>query len=329
MDKWVKANNWVGSNIFLVVFFAVTLGLFVPIPHFRYTKETVMVIFAYITFVTSLSTGFSDFIRVLKKPWVPLWILLLLHFVFPVFAWLAGNLFYPADYMTRMGLLIIASIPCAVTSILWTSMSGGNVAVTIMAVTIDTIAAPVLLPFLYMFLIGKVIEIDYMGMMLQLVCMVTIPSIAGMLINDAANGRLDGFAKGIGGLTSKLALFFVVFFNAITVAPEIVWVPALIKMLFVVFSLVIGGFLLGYFGSHIFKTRAKELIITMMYSVGMRNISFGLVLAMTYFPASVAIPVTLAVLFQQPTAAVVSHIIKRTILSAPDSGTTPESGTHA
>ncbi len=311
MNKWGRANDWVGRHLFYVVVSAVLMGLFIPIPQLRYTKEIVVGIFAYITFVTSLGTGLKKFLSVLKKPTIPLWILILAHLVVPAAAWIYGSLFYAGDSMMRLGLLIIASIPLAVTSVLWTSIVGGNIAVAIMVVTIDTLIAPVLLPVLFIIFVGTDIQIDYMSMVLQLFLMVTIPSVAGMLITDAAKGKLDNFAKGVGGLTSRLALFFVVFFNSAVVAPEIIWSASLVKTFLVVFLLVVSGYAIGYLGSFALKERNKEIIMTTIFSVGMRNISFGLVLAIAYFPSSVGIPVTLASIFQQPTAALISYIYRR------------------
>lgn len=42
-----------------------------------------------------------------------------------------------------------------------------------------------------------------------------------------------------------------------------------------------------------------------------RNINFGFVLAMTYFPTAVAIPVTLASVYNQPLASVITWLFNR------------------
>lgn len=119
-------------------------------------------------------------------------------------------------------------------------------------------------------------------------------------------------AWGIGNLfTSKLALFLVVFFNASAVAPEILWSVSLLKMLLIILMLVTCGYGLGYVGSLLLNHRRRATVVTMVYNVGMRNISFGSVLTMAYFPASVAIPITLAMIFQQPMAAAVSYLFNR------------------
>ena len=68
---------------------------------------------------------------------------------------------------------------------------------------------------------------------------------------------------------------------------------------------------LGYIGSYALRNRSPQNMMSMVFSVGMRNISFGSVLAVTYFPALVAVPVTLGMLYQQPLAALVAFLNKR------------------
>lgn len=45
-----------------------------------------------------------------------------------------------------------------------------------------------------------------------------------------------------------------------------------------------------------------------------RNVSVGLVLALTYFPPSVSIPITMFILFQQPVAAAIPFLFKNNIV---------------
>ena len=49
----------------------------------------------------------------------------------------------------------------------------------------------------------------------------------------------------------------------------------------------------------------------MMFSGGMRNISAGAVLAISYFPPAVAVPVVLGMLFQQTLASLYGFAIDR------------------
>src|SRR5262249_11550795 len=64
-------------------------------------------------------------VRVLARPWPALWALVLSFGALPAGAWLAGALLSTPDF--RIGLLIVASVPCTLASaVLWTRMAGGD-----------------------------------------------------------------------------------------------------------------------------------------------------------------------------------------------------------
>ncbi len=306
-----RGNEWLGKRMFFVVLSALLLGFVLSIPKNPASANISIGLFAYMTFVTALGISFKDFVRVLRNPGVVIWMLFLVHIAMPILAWGMGSLFYQDSYFTRLGLLMGAAIPIGVTSVIWTSVANGDIALALVAVTMDTIVSPVLLPAFIFLVAGKAVHIDFVHMLVELLWMITIPSTLGMIVNDLTHQRLANFTSSVGGLTSKFALFLVVFINASAVAPEISWSFSLGKMLLVILSLVICGYSLGYVGSLVLSNRKRAIVVTMVYNVGMRNIAFGSVLAIAYFPASVAIPITLAMIFQQPMAAVVSYLFNR------------------
>lgn len=308
---FARGNEWLGRRMFFVVLSALMFGFAISIPKTPAIAGISIGLFAYMTFITALGISMKKFIMVLRRPWVAIWMLFLVHIAMPILAYGIGSFFYQDSYFTRLGFLISASIPIGVTSVIWTSVVNGDVALALVAVTMDTIISPVLIPAIIFLVAGKTVHINYGHMLVGLLWMVTIPSFLGMIVNDLTHNRLHDFTQSVGGVTSKLALFLVVFLNAAAIAPEINWNVSLIKMLCVILLLVASGYALGYAGSFLLSHRKKGTIITMVYNVGMRNISFGAVLAMAYFPASVAIPITLGMLFQQPLAAIAAFLLKR------------------
>jgi len=160
-------------------------------------------------------------------------------------------------------------------------------------------------------MIGQTIDINYGKMVIDLMLMVTVPSIIGMLLHDRTDGKVAVFAKSLGGATSKLALFLVIMINSAVVMPQITWDLSILKTLFLTLFIVSAGFSVGYLGSFALKERTQGTILTMIYNVGIRNNACGLVIALTYFPPKVAIPITLSILYQQPLATVISHLYKR------------------
>jgi BASS family bile acid:Na+ symporter len=311
LDIFARCNSWLSQRMFFVVLTALLCGFVSPLPKEPVLNTLAVFLFAYMTFITALDTNYKDFIHVLARPWITLWMLLLIHGVMPVIAWLIGLLFYPHSDLTRLGFLIAASIPIGVTSVIWTSIAKGNVPLALVAVTADTLVSPFLLPVLLLLVAGQTVHLDYSQMLVELLLMVTIPSFLGMAVNALTHERLKRFSQSIGGFTSKLGLFAVIFINASAIAPEINWNLSLIKMLLAILAMSVSGYYLGFAGSYALKERTRETVATMVYNVGMRNIAFGSVLAIAYFPPAVAIPVTLGMLYQQPLAAAISHLFQR------------------
>lgn len=310
-DYFIKLNGWLGRNMFLVVLTGLLLGFIVKLPDSATLRKLVITLFAYMTFVTALGTSLKDFLKVLRQPWIPLWVLVLVHLVTPLTAWIVGMTFYPDEPYIRIGYLIGASIPIGVTSIIWTALVNGDMAISLVAVTLDTFVVPLVLPLFFKLFIGQTVQLNYLEMIGELSLMVTLPSIVGMLLHDVTNGQVVRFSKSIGGATSKLSLLFVILINASLVAPQMVWDLAMVKTLLVTLLIVSTGYFVGYLGSYVLKERTREAILTMVYNVGIRNNACGLVLALTYFPPAAAIPITLAILYQQPLATIIPHIFKK------------------
>ncbi|TCL32685.1 putative Na+-dependent transporter [Anaerospora hongkongensis] len=304
-------NDWLSSHMFLVVLFALFMGFFLQLPASPVTRFLVIALFGYMTFITSLSISFTKFIEVLRQPWIPLWTLSLIHFITPLAAWLVGRLLYPDDFLIRIGYLICACIPVGVTSVIWTELSKGNTAISLVTVTLDTLLVPLLLPLYFKLILGQSLQINYTAMIVELLAMITLPSLLGMAVHDWTKGKAVHFAKHIGGFTSKIGFFGVILISAGLVAPEVHWSSGLLKTLLVTLFIVTAGYFLGYLGSFITKEQRYDTTIAMIYNVGLRNLSFGLVLALTYFPAAAALPITLGMLFQQPIAAIIPYIYKQ------------------
>ena len=317
---FAKWNAWMGKRMYLGVLTALAVGFNIPVGDSPGLRIALTALFAYSTFATALETSFLQFGKVLSRPWISLWILFLVHIGTPLTAWLVGCLFYPDDVNIRTGLLVAASVPVGITSVIWTSLVKGNVAVSLVTLALDTLLVPAFLPVFFLVVIGQAIALDYKDMALQLLYMITIPSIAGMTLHDLFKEKAVTFAKGFGGLTAKLTFFTVILLNAAMVAKVINWSAAMVKMILVCGLMVALGFVLGYLGSFAVKGRPRDITLAMVYNVGLRNISSGLVLALAHFPPAVAVPITLYILFQQPLASIVPPLFNRLAASGADAG---------
>lgn len=306
-----KITAWLSQRMFLIVLSALLCGFLAPLSDSAILRTVVIGAFAYMTFVTALDISFKEFLQVLKKPLIPIWILILIHIISPLIAWLTGLSLFAGNHNVQLGYLIGASTPIGVTSVIWTAMTQGNVSIALVSVTLDTLVVPVMLPFFFQIVIGQVLQLDYMQMMFQLLLMVTVPSLLGMALHDYSSTLLTPAIKIVAGFISKIAFFTVIFINAAIVGPSISWDIATLKIVLITMLLVGAGYFTGFLGSYLLRDRSKATTLAMIYCVGLRNISFGLVLALTFFPPPVAVPITMFILYQQPFAAVIPYLFQK------------------
>ncbi|AJY77715.1 hypothetical protein VN24_13635 [Paenibacillus beijingensis] len=270
-------------------------------------------LFAFMTLAGSLGSGFGDFLKVLRRPLPLLCALFLLHIVLPLIAWGAGKLLFGGDVETVTGFVLAAAIPTGVTTLFWVTVKGGDVALALSIILIDTLLAPFVVPGTLSLLFGSEVHIDAFGMVINLFWMIVLPSLAGMWINHVTKGKAERKWKPRLSPLSKLAMGAVVALNGAFVAPF--FVPFRFKLLGILMTIIlltIIAYTLGWSFSRWFWKKEDRITVTITYAVGMRNISAGAVIATTFLPAPAALPVVLAMLVQQLLASVAGVLMGRT-----------------
>jgi predicted Na+-dependent transporter len=268
-------------------------------------------IFAFMTFSGSLNSNFVSMKQAVMNPLPILLVIFILHIFMPLWALGVGHLAFSGDSFTITGLVLAMAIPTGITSFVWVSIYKGNTALTLAIILIDTMVSPFVVPFSMSLLVGGNIEMDIIGMTQGLLMMIVIPSIVGMTLNQVLKGKVVSNLSARLSSFAKIAMGLVVMLNGAVVAPYFLDVNLkLIGIAIIVFFIALSGYLISFFAGKLFK-QDKETIIALMFSGGMRNISAGAVLAVSYFPPAVAVPVVLGMLFQQTLASIYGFAINR------------------
>ena len=248
----------------------------------------------------------------MRHPRPVITVFLLLHVVMPLIALGAGNLLFPDAPLFTMGLILEYSIPTAVASLMWASMSGGSTTLTLSILLLDTILSPVVVPLTLRVLVGSVVKMDAAGMMGDMLIMVGIPAILAMALYDGTHSRVAKTVKPVLDPFAKLGLLVVIVANATNCAPflrQLNGTLALVILATVVLCLF--GYFLGFWVGVIQK-EPFSTAMSMAVNTGMRNTSVGGVLAAQYFPPEVIFPVAFTPLFLQISVATVTRILLRT-----------------
>jgi bile acid:Na+ symporter, BASS family len=268
-------------------------------------------VFAFMTFSGSLSSNFNSLQRAFKFPLPLLTALLILHIIMPLWAFGMGSIAFPGDGLTVTGLLLAMVIPTGITSFVWVTIYKGNIGLALSIILVDTILSPFIVPASLSLIVGQKVEMNSWSIMSGLVWMVVIPSIAGMLCNHLTRGTIkETVGKCLSPFT-KISIGVVVAINSSAVAPyllELSW--KLLLIAFVVLFIAISGFAIAWMLGTLFK-QSRETKASLLFTGGMRNISAGAVIAVQYFPAAVAVPVVIGMLFQQVLASLFGFLFHR------------------
>ncbi|ETT72935.1 hypothetical protein C173_12847 [Paenibacillus sp. FSL R7-277] len=260
-------------------------------------------IFAGMTLIGSLKSSFRDLFTVLARPQKLLILLIILHIVMPLIGWLAAMLFFPGDPYTVTGYVLLFAIPTGVVSVVWVSMHGGNIALTLALILIDTLLSPLIVPATLYLLMGASVQMDAGEMMRGLLWMVVLPSVAGMLLNQFTKGKISTVCGPPLAPFVKVGLFTVVSINGASIARYLKHPDGQLALIIAVtFVTVALGYVIGAVVSRrLHYDHANAVAV--QFNSGMRNLSAGAVLAVRYFPPAVALPVISGMLFQQILAA--------------------------
>ncbi|WP_019155942.1 bile acid:sodium symporter family protein [Robertmurraya massiliosenegalensis] len=266
-------------------------------------------IFAFMTFSGSLGLNFRQFNHVIYHPFPLIIALLILHILVPLWNWGLGHLFFPGDPWMITGFTLLAVIPTAITSFLWTSIYKGNIPLVLSIILIDTFLAPLLVPITLKLLVGQSLTIQLGELVQDLIFMIVLPSVIAMTLNGLTKGKIKEVWGPKLSPFSKMGIFVIVFLNGGVISAYMATFSWKIMLTVIVgFIVVSSGYLFSWLISKGLKME-HETNVALTFTSGMRNNALGSVLAVTYFPSAVVLPVVLGMLFQQVMASIVGSLL--------------------
>lgn len=270
-----------------VVIVAAVLAFLFP-PMFAWvTGYTQTAILGFIMLTMGLTLSKEDMKILASRP-LDLVIGALAQFgLMPLIAWTLVKVFH-LDTAIAVGIILVGCCPGGVSSNIMSYLCKGDVAFSVGMTTVSTLLAPVVTPLLVLWLAGQSVEVDAVGMFINILIVTIIPVTAGFLCNLFL-GEKESFRK-----TQKVMPAFSVLALACIVGGVVSAVhDNLIAggiMLFATTFLVVFchnslGYLTGYaVGRLCGFSKAKKRTISI--EVGMQNAGLATNLASTFFMAS-------------------------------------------
>lgn len=286
----------------------VALGFLFP-DVFIHLRPYIPWLFGAITLAGALKLKARDLGAAAASPIPVLSFFAAAHIVMPLIAFASSRLILSADPEATAGFVLLFSVPTAVAGFIWISIFKGDGALALALILLDTLLAPLVVPFTTTMLLGTSVAMDVSGMAVSLVAMVVAPTVLGIVLNEASRGAVPKAVTPYLSPLSKVLLALVIAANSAAVAPTVdfssarVWAVGAVGV-----GLASVGFLVGKlvgFLPGIDAPRRRGLV----FSVGLRNISAAATLAIAFFPEAAALPAVLGMIFQQTLAALFGKLL--------------------
>ena len=274
-------------------------------------------LFAFMTFTSSLKMKFKDVNVFRKHPLFILFAIVFLHILMPLWAFFLSTVIFD-DHLLTVGFVLSVAVPTGVTSVIWISICKGNLPLGLSIILIDTLLSPFIMPLLLYVVSGEKIQLDVSSIMLDLVFMIVLPTILGILVNELSKGEIP---KKIGKKLapfSKISLLSIIIINSSAIAPFLKDLNLhLVGVILLVFAISVSGYSFALLIGR-FVIKNNQQMTTLVFTGGMRNIAVGVIVATTYFPSKVAMPVVFGMLFQQVLASLFSKVVLRNASDLPE-----------
>ncbi|MGE4182102.1 MAG: bile acid:sodium symporter family protein [Limisphaerales bacterium] len=163
---------------------AVTLALVAPATFDTWFGVNLAVLIVpliqIIMFGMGTTLSLADFTRVLQRPGPVLFTGALQFSVMPAVGY-GLALGFGFEPEIAAGIILVGSVSGGVASNLVTYLAGGDVALSVTMTACSTVASPVCTPFLMKVLAGRLIPIDAVAMMFDILSMILVPVLAGLI----------------------------------------------------------------------------------------------------------------------------------------------------
>jgi len=253
----------------------------------------------FVPFLIALMTGSlaltcsrKNLSGVLREPFSLLLGLTFMFGLMPLLSYLLSLSLLSTSFDAVAGLILVASTPSPWAVGIWTGLAGGDVTLAISLLVSSMVLSVFLTPFLMAVFVGAFVKLDVMRMLIDLVFMIFLPIVLVAFLKSRIKANLERFNPVFFSFSSVAAMILGTIVGA-TVFPLLWWQESLgflptLTLVTVIQCLL--SFSVSYFVSRALFKRSLRHSIALTYSVGSRNNSIAMAIALTYLSPIAALP---------------------------------------
>ena len=216
-------------------------------------------------------------------------------------------IFFEVDKIIGLGVILVGCAPGGTASNVICYLAKGDVALSITLTFCSTLLAVFIMPILFLFYTGSVIDVSLFDMMFSIFKIVIIPVFLGLFINTFNIFSL----KKVNDFLPLISVFSIVFIISIIIALN---AENIFEYGFLIFLIVIlhniFGFLISYFLCKKLNLNNK-IAKTIAIEVGMQNSGLATALAFKYFGFLSALPGAIFSIWHNFSGVLIASFLKK------------------
>ena len=288
----VKIANWLSTYTSYFIIAVAVVTYLIPELFTWVHGTTQSSILGFIMLTMGLTLTMQDMKVLAARPWDILIGTCAQFSLMPLIAWTltigVGYLGIVIPKPVIVGIILVGCCPGGVSSNIMSYLCRGDVAFSVGMTTASTLLAPVVTPLLVLWLAGEQVEVDALGMFLNILIVTLIPVSVGFFAN-LFWGKNEGFKKAQAVMPAFSVLGLACIVGGVISAVHDKLMTEGIMFFLLVFAVVLChnslGYLTGYSVGKLFNfSKAKKRTISI--EVGMQNAGLATVLASTFFAIS-------------------------------------------
>lgn len=188
VDYIIKISGWLARNTSLFIIFVAVMAFFFPHLFDWVRGNTQTVILGVIMLTMGLTLTTNDFKILLSRPLDIFTGACAQFIIMPAVAYLLVRVWH-LDPALSLGILLVGCCPGGVSSNIMSFLCHGDVAFSVGMTCASTLLAPIMTPLLMKLVAGEIIEIDAVGMFLNILIVTIIPVTIGCGLNFIFGSR--------------------------------------------------------------------------------------------------------------------------------------------
>ena len=319
MSKIIRAVcHFLSSYASPFVIASAIVAFFLPVAFGWVHGNVSSVILGIIMLSMGLTLSVQDFKILFKRPLDILLGAVAQYTIMPLVAFTLTKIFGLDPYLA-VGIVLVGCCPGGVSINIMSFLAKGDVAYSVGMTTVSTLLAPIMTPLLVLWLADTSINVNAVGMFLNILYVTILPVTIGFLLNVFLGHRavfkeIQSNMPAVG----VIGLMLIVGGVVVTVRPQLFehGLSLIFLVLAVVFCHNALGYVLGYSVGRLFKfNTAKKRTIAI--EVGVQNAGMATVLAASFFanPENLALHPEAALCVVPCALSCIYHSISGTVLA--------------